>query len=80
MVVQFKMVLYGEMEKDFCPNLIQPFLEIIHGSRKLITVSHDPRRYDRCFPSAKINTPLVRLNEHVRRRLVLPFKTIVLKA
>ncbi len=39
-----------EMGKDFCPNLLQPFLENIDrrscndGSRELIPVFHNPHR------------------------------------
>ncbi len=45
----------GEMEKDFRPNFLQPFLETIDrrscndGSRELIPVFHNPHR--KCRPS-----------------------------
>ncbi len=38
----------GEMEKDFCPNVLQSLLEIVNrrkcndGSRELILVFHNP--------------------------------------
>ncbi len=46
-------VVHGEMEKDFFPNFLQPFLENINlgshndGSRKLIPVFCDPHRKSR---------------------------------
>ncbi len=45
---QFKMMLYGEIETNICPNVIQPFLENIdrwsrnNVSPKLILVFYDP--------------------------------------
>ncbi len=48
----------GEMGKDFCPNVLQPFLENIDrrscndGSRKLIPVFHNPHRKWRPSPSS----------------------------
>ncbi len=47
-----------EMEKDFCPNFLQPFLENIarrrcnDGSRELIPVFHSPHR--KCPPSPSV--------------------------
>ncbi len=52
----------GEMEKDFCPNFLQPFLENIDrrnrnvGSRELIPVFHNPHRKGRPSPSAVTRT------------------------
>ncbi len=40
----------GKMGKDFCPNVVQPFLENIDrrscndGSRELFPISHNPHR------------------------------------
>ncbi len=48
----------GEMEKDFYPNFLQPFLESIDrrscndGSRELISVFHNPHRKCRPSPSS----------------------------
>ncbi len=58
MIVQSIAVLYGEILKDFCQNLIQPFLENVDsrsrydGSWKLIQEYHEPRRKDRSCPPA----------------------------
>ncbi len=48
----------GEMGKDFCPKILQPFLENIDrrscndGSRELIPVFHNPHR--KCRPSPSV--------------------------
>ncbi len=48
----------GEMGKDFCPNVLQPFLENIDrrscndGSRELIPIFHNPHR--KCRPSPSV--------------------------
>ncbi len=52
----------GEMEKDFCPNFLQPFLENIDrrscndGIRELIPVFHNLHRKCRPSPSAVART------------------------
>ncbi len=62
--------VYGEMRvqsmrglgKDFCPNVLQPFLENMYrssrkyGSRDLILVFHNPHRKCRNVPSAVART------------------------
>ncbi len=58
MSVRSLVVSYGEMEKDVCPNVLQPFIENIDkrrhndGSRKLIPIFHGPLRKDRSSPPA----------------------------
>ncbi len=57
----------GEMGKDFCPNVLQPFLENIDrrscndGSRELIPAFHNPHRKCRPSPSAVARTLLGRV-------------------
>ncbi len=52
----------GEIGKDFCPNVLQPFLETIDrrncndGSRELSPVFHNPERKGRPSPSAVART------------------------
>ncbi len=46
----------GEMEKDFCLNLLQPLLENVDGSRELIPIFHNLHRKDRPSPLALART------------------------
>ncbi len=52
----------GEMGKNFCPNILQPFLENIDrrscydGGRELIPIFHIPHRKCRPSPSAVART------------------------
>ncbi len=56
----------GEMEKDFCPDFLQPFHEIIRngsrndGSQKLIPIFLNPHR--KCQPSPSV---VARILEHL---------------
>ncbi len=58
MYVRSKVFFLGEMGKDFCPHVVQPFLENLNRSecnnqtRNLSLVVHDFHRNDQISPSA----------------------------
>ncbi len=61
-IVEMSVQSMGEMGKNFCPNFLQPFLEIIDGrgcadgSQELIPISYNLRRKARPSPSAAVLT------------------------
>ncbi len=61
-------VLYEAMRKGFCPNLTQSFLETIDKmSRKLIPVSHNPRRKGRSSNPTMALTAECEVNRSIGR-------------